>query len=330
MNCLLNVSSAALFSRNRPFIVKTSLYGYCCSSWIRSIQHARVKAINVGFMSMRFPVQCYSTSHGGRASCSPKLDFASSMEEKDTFYIVRKGDLVGVYKSLSDCQAQVGSSVCDPPASVFKGCSFPREAEEYLVSRGLKNAAYSISASDVKEDLFGKLIPCPFQQPSSPEAKKSKKESPRKISQEVLESDGNVVSWSQVIDGLDPERNLIELETSAAAQTVYSKCSCILEFDGASKGNPGQAGAGAVLRAEDGRVVYRLREGLGITTNNVAEYRAMILGMKYALKKGFKQIHVQGDSKLICMQGLNSEADAQANLAINLGDGEVQEDCIKK
>ena len=48
--------------------------------------------------------------------------------------------------------------------------------------------------------------------------------------------------------------------------------------------------------------VARLREGLGIATNNVAEYRALILGMKYALKKDFKQIQVRGDSKLVCMQ----------------------------
>ena len=45
-----------------------------------------------------------------------------------------------------------------------------------------------------------------------------------------------------------------------------------------------------------------LREGLGDVTCNVAEYRALILGMKYALRKGFKQIHVQGDSKLVYMQ----------------------------
>ncbi|XP_043724778.1 uncharacterized protein LOC122671555 isoform X2 [Telopea speciosissima] len=282
--------------------------------------------------------------------------------EKDAFYVVRKGDIVGVYKSISDCQAQVGSSVCDPSVSVFKGYSLPREAEEYIVSRGLKNATYSISALDVKEDLFGELMPCPFQHPSSPKAKTSKKDSPKKRSLEVLESDGNVVT-----DVLDPVRKHIKLETSVAAQSISSNCnSCILEFDGASKGNPGLSGAGAVLRAEDGSVVYRLREGVGIATNNVAEYRAVILGLKSALKKGFKQIRAQGDSKLVCMQvqGLwktknqnmsdlckvvkelkdkflsfqishvlrdfNSEADAQANLAINLRDGEVQEDCIKK
>lgn len=48
--------------------------------------------------------------------------------------------------------------------------------------------------------------------------------------------------------------------------------------------------------------ICRLREGVGIATNNAAEYRAMILGMKYALKKGFTGIRIQGDSKLVCMQ----------------------------
>jgi len=48
--------------------------------------------------------------------------------------------------------------------------------------------------------------------------------------------------------------------------------------------------------------ICRLREGVGVATNNAAEYRAMILGMKYALKKGFTGIRIQGDSKLVCMQ----------------------------
>lgn len=48
--------------------------------------------------------------------------------------------------------------------------------------------------------------------------------------------------------------------------------------------------------------ICRVREGLGAVTNNVAEYRALILGMKYALKKGFQKIRVQGDSKLVCNQ----------------------------
>lgn len=48
--------------------------------------------------------------------------------------------------------------------------------------------------------------------------------------------------------------------------------------------------------------ICKLREGLGTATNNVAEYRALILGLKYALKRGYNHICVQGDSKLACMQ----------------------------
>jgi len=39
----------------------------------------------------------------------------------------------------------------------------PKDTEEYLLSRGLKNAVYTIRAADLKEDLFGTLMPCPFQ-----------------------------------------------------------------------------------------------------------------------------------------------------------------------
>lgn len=48
--------------------------------------------------------------------------------------------------------------------------------------------------------------------------------------------------------------------------------------------------------------ISRLREGLGVVTNNVAEYKALILGLKYALRKGFQNVVVNGDSKLVCMQ----------------------------
>ena len=45
-----------------------------------------------------------------------------------------------------------------------------------------------------------------------------------------------------------------------------------------------------------------LHEGLGVMTNNAAEYRALIMGLSYASKKGFKYIRCQGDSKLVCNQ----------------------------
>ncbi|XP_050373211.1 uncharacterized protein LOC126790887 [Argentina anserina] len=249
--------------------------------------------------------------------------------EKEAFYLVRKGDIVGVYRSFGDCEAQIGSSICDPPVSVYKGYCLPKDTEEHLVSFGLTNAIYTIRAHDLKHDLFGKLMLCPFHEPA-----------PSECEEPVTDTSGN--SYNEV-----PGSEHVGF--------------CTLEFDGASKGNPGLAGAGAVLRAGDGGLICKVQEGLGIKTNNVAEYRALILGLKYALRKGFTKIRVQGDSKLVCMQvqGLwkvknqnmsslceevkelkekfvsfeinhilrdkNSEADAQANLAVRLSDGEVHE-----
>ncbi|CAK8577887.1 unnamed protein product [Lathyrus sativus] len=101
-----------------------------------------------------------------------------------------------------------------------------------------------------------------------------------------------------------------------------------LRFDGACRGNPGPAGAGAVLFDKDGSVLYNFRQGLGYTTNNVAEYRALILGLQQAIMKGCNNIKVQGDSLLVISQVYNTIADAQANLAINLQEGQVEEDCF--
>lgn len=84
---------------------------------------------------------------------------------------------------------------------------------------------------------------------------------------------------------------------SSALQGVYQ-----VEFDGASKGNPGTAGAGALLRCPHGCVVLELAEFLGRETNNVAEYRSLILGLKGALSKGVRRVRAQGDSKLVCLQ----------------------------
>jgi ribonuclease HI len=75
-----------------------------------------------------------------------------------------------------------------------------------------------------------------------------------------------------------------------------------IEFDGGSRGNPGPAGIGVVLRAEDGTAIYTLGRCIGRATNNVAEYRALITGLEKASEMGAKSIIVRGDSELIIKQ----------------------------
>jgi ribonuclease HI len=75
-----------------------------------------------------------------------------------------------------------------------------------------------------------------------------------------------------------------------------------IQFDGGSRGNPGPAGIGVVLRAEDGTPLVTLGRFIGRATNNVAEYKALIAGLEKALELGAKKIQVRGDSELIVRQ----------------------------
>ncbi|WP_448874065.1 ribonuclease HI family protein [Desulfobulbus propionicus] len=77
---------------------------------------------------------------------------------------------------------------------------------------------------------------------------------------------------------------------------------CRLFTDGASRGNPGRAGAGAVLLAPAGEEMSARSEYLGICTNNVAEYRALLLGLDEALRHGCEELVIALDSELIVRQ----------------------------
>jgi probable phosphoglycerate mutase len=77
----------------------------------------------------------------------------------------------------------------------------------------------------------------------------------------------------------------------------------IIEADGGSRGNPGPAGYGAVVRdAETGEVRAEASGGLGSTTNNVAEYSGLIAGLRAAIKEGAVRAEVRMDSKLVVEQ----------------------------
>lgn len=72
--------------------------------------------------------------------------------------------------------------------------------------------------------------------------------------------------------------------------------------DGASRGNPGVAGIGALIVNEDGETVKEIAEPLGITTNNVAEYSALIRALEEARLAGCNRIEVFTDSQLMACQ----------------------------
>jgi ribonuclease HI len=75
-----------------------------------------------------------------------------------------------------------------------------------------------------------------------------------------------------------------------------------VEFDGGSRGNPGPGGIGFVVRAADGTPLITVGRFIGVCTNNVAEYKALIGGLEAARALGAKKIAVRGDSELIIKQ----------------------------
>jgi ribonuclease HI len=75
-----------------------------------------------------------------------------------------------------------------------------------------------------------------------------------------------------------------------------------LSTDGGSRGNPGPAAYGYVLETEDGTVLDARGETIGVATNNVAEYRALLAGLVAAIDRGVDELEVVSDSELLVKQ----------------------------
>ncbi len=75
-----------------------------------------------------------------------------------------------------------------------------------------------------------------------------------------------------------------------------------VHVDGGARGNPGPAAIAAVISDQRGEVIHEVSESIGRATNNVAEYRALLLGIERAKQLGATEIDLVGDSELIVKQ----------------------------
>lgn len=109
INIWFHAYFSALLPRASRIVVTSAIYRFSSSSWKRSSQYVGSREANSEFLLTRFRFRCYSSR---RFSKKKKSETQPVMkDDKEAFFVVRKGDVVGVYKSLTDCQAQVGSSV---------------------------------------------------------------------------------------------------------------------------------------------------------------------------------------------------------------------------
>ncbi|PKU85684.1 hypothetical protein MA16_Dca003425 [Dendrobium catenatum] len=313
----------------RHVVVRSSFSGLSIVTWKRSIWHTGIRVIGLDSCLTGFRIKCLSARRS-RISRSSKVNLKPIMaDESDAFYVVRKGDIVGIYKSLSDCQAQVSSSVCDPSVSVYKGYCLRKETEDYFASQGFKDALYSMHAAHLKDDMFSTLVACPFQvffislcahfevvtsvsnhrekvvnlmddNPSYATNRSPALHERIMITDKVLDLQGIAVSS---VMPTAPSNKHSKMAPVVEAQPNSELMTCILEFDGASKGNPGMAGAGAVLRAEDGNVVQDLWQ---TKNQNMADLCREVK----KLKDMFQSFSITHE--------FNAIADNLANLAVTL------------
>jgi ribonuclease HI len=78
----------------------------------------------------------------------------------------------------------------------------------------------------------------------------------------------------------------------------------VANVDGGARGNPGSAGWGAIIKDQTGQILAELYEGIGVNTNNVAEYCGLIAALEWAVAHGHQRLHIRSDSQLIVQQML--------------------------
>jgi ribonuclease HI len=78
--------------------------------------------------------------------------------------------------------------------------------------------------------------------------------------------------------------------------------SLVVHVDGGARGNPGPAAIGVVVSSPDGAVLDEFAERIGVATNNVAEYRALLAGVERAAALGAREIEIVNDSELVARQ----------------------------
>ena len=76
----------------------------------------------------------------------------------------------------------------------------------------------------------------------------------------------------------------------------------VIKTDGASQGNPGLSAIGATIKDEQGSLITSISQSIGLTTNNQAEYRAIIAALEQAIRLDANQVNMYSDSELVVRQ----------------------------
>ncbi len=110
------------------------------------------------------------------------------------------------------------------------------------------------------------------------------------------------LSATEAIQTIQAALRALEPRAASGEARVGSPGATRIHIDGAARGNPGPAGIGILITGPDGQVVEQIHRSIGEATNNVAEYRALLLALERARALGCAEIDVYSDSELLVRQ----------------------------
>lgn len=200
---------------------------------------------------------------------------------KSKIYAVKKGLVPGIYHTWADCQTQTHQV----SGAIFKSFTTQQAADQYL-GTGTVSLNKRGSHTAVRN------------QPSQVPAENTEQHPSTAQEASLCSGDKGVASRQ-------PDKVAVTAQAKGSVFPAWLRPEATyrLEFDGASRGNPGPAGAGAAL-FDDSRDIQvgSICLKLGRTTNNQAEYYGLLAGMEAAEVVGVKKLRVLGDSQLVVRQ----------------------------
>jgi ribonuclease HI len=107
---------------------------------------------------------------------------------------------------------------------------------------------------------------------------------------------------SRALESLERSLGVARARAGSAKEKSQPVEHAILHVDGASRGNPGPSAIGVIIHLPSGEELYSIGKKIGRATNNVAEYRAVIEGLKIARELGIQAVTVRLDSELVVKQ----------------------------
>ena len=224
---------------------------------------------------------------------------------KKSFYAVARGHVPGIYRTWGECAAQVqGFS-----GNVFKGFESESEARRYMERHGaghaarLRSAAVERPSHSTHADRFRPISTQQRQYNGYAPAPRMKSTHADRFGDDLAERPLPVRSS---LHSAEQSNAAIAGGFAELGPTVRPGRTARIQFDGASKRNPGPASLGAVVYDDEtGAEVGRVRAYMGdYHTNNQAEYAGLIAGLQAAWDMGYTNVDAQGDSTLVVKQVL--------------------------